>query len=44
VSAYFVCGFTGNALPVIGAGVIATFIELTVSIAEFSPSWLLYSA
>ena len=36
VSAYFVCGFTGNALPMIGVGVIATFIELTVASMIFA--------
>jgi hypothetical protein len=27
VSSYFVCGFSGNALPVIGVGVISTYAD-----------------
>jgi hypothetical protein len=30
VSAYFVCGFTGNAVPVIGVGVIATIAVFAI--------------
>lgn len=36
VSSYFVCGFTGNAIPVIGIGVIATLISPTIASMTFA--------
>jgi hypothetical protein len=36
VSSYFVCCFTGNALPVIGVGVLASFTSMTVANIAFS--------
>jgi MFS family permease len=36
VSAYFVCGFTGNAVPVIGVGVGATFAGATTASLVFA--------
>lgn len=33
---YFVCGFTGNALPVIGVGVISTFASPTIASLVFA--------
>jgi MFS family permease len=36
VSSYFVCGFTGNALPVIGVGVISTFASPTIASLVFA--------
>ena len=36
VSAYFLCCFSGNALPVIGIGVISTFAGLTVASTLFA--------
>jgi MFS family permease len=36
VSSYFLCGFTGNALPVIGIGVIATFANMIVASLTFA--------
>jgi MFS family permease len=36
VSSYFICGFTGNALPVIGVGVISTLAGAVVADAVFA--------
>src|SRR5262249_28921074 len=36
VSSYFLCGFAGNALPVIGIGVIATFANMIVASLTFA--------
>ncbi|MGY3234627.1 MULTISPECIES: hypothetical protein [unclassified Bradyrhizobium] len=36
VSAYFICCFLGNALPVIGIGVLATLISSTVASLVFA--------
>jgi hypothetical protein len=36
VSSYFICCFTGNALPVIGVGVLASFTSMTVANIAFS--------
>ena len=36
VSSYFVCCFTGNALPVIGVGVLASFTNMSVANIAFS--------
>lgn len=36
VSSYFVCCFTGNALPVIGVGVLSSFTSITVADIAFS--------
>ena len=36
VSSYFVCGFSGNALPVIGVGVISTFASLATASLAFA--------
>ncbi len=36
VSSYFICGFTGNALPVIGIGLIATFATPETASVFFS--------
>ncbi len=36
VSSYFVCGFSGNALPVIGVGVISTFASLATASLVFA--------
>jgi nitrate/nitrite transporter NarK len=36
VSGYFVCCFTGNALPVIGVGVLSSFTDMTVADIAFS--------
>jgi hypothetical protein len=36
VSSYFVCCFTGNALPVIGVGVLSSFTNMTVADIAFS--------
>jgi MFS family permease len=36
VSSYFVCGFSGNALPVIGIGVISTLANPTIADAIFA--------
>ena len=36
VSGYFICCFTGNALPVIGVGVLASFTSMTVANVAFS--------
>jgi MFS family permease len=36
VSSYFLCGFSGNALPVIGIGVIATFANVIVASLTFA--------
>jgi hypothetical protein len=36
VSSYFVCGFCGNALPVIGIGVIATLVSATAASLAFA--------
>lgn len=36
VSSYFVCGFAGNALPVIGVGVLASFAGETVADTAFA--------
>jgi hypothetical protein len=35
-SSYFVCCFTGNALPVIGVGVLSSFTNITVADIAFS--------
>lgn len=42
-SAYFVCGFTGNAVPVIGVGVIATFADPTAASAVFAATIVLFA-
>jgi len=42
-SAYFVCCFTGNAVPVIGVGVIATFAGLTLASAAFAATIALFA-
>jgi MFS family permease len=36
VSSYFVCGFSGNALPVIGVGVISTYAGPSIASAAFA--------
>jgi MFS family permease len=36
VSSYFVCGFSGNALPVIGIGVISTLASSTAASLVFA--------
>jgi MFS family permease len=36
VSSYFVCGFCGNALPVIGVGVIGTFASPSIATGTFA--------
>jgi hypothetical protein len=36
VSSYFVCCFTGNALPVIGVGVLSSLTNTTVSDIAFA--------
>jgi MFS family permease len=36
VSSYFICGFSGNALPVIGVGVISTLASATVASLAFA--------
>jgi hypothetical protein len=36
VSSYFICCFTGNALPVIGVGVLSSFTNMTVADIAFS--------
>ncbi|WP_051310610.1 MFS transporter [Bradyrhizobium sp. Cp5.3] len=36
VSAYFICGFLGNALPVIGIGILSTLIGSTVASMVFA--------
>src|SRR5437868_14118190 len=36
VSTYFVCGFSGNALPVIGVGVLSSLTDMTVADIAFS--------
>src|SRR5262249_1972784 len=36
VSSYFVCCFTGNALPVIGVGVLSTFTNTTIADIAFA--------
>jgi MFS family permease len=36
VSSYFVCGFSGNALPVIGVGVIATYADAITASMTFA--------
>ncbi|HZP76154.1 MAG TPA: MFS transporter [Pseudolabrys sp.] len=36
VSTYFVCGFSGNALPVIGVGVLSTFASAGIASAAFA--------
>jgi MFS family permease len=36
VSSYFICCFTGNALPVIGVGVLSSFTSMTVADTAFS--------
>ncbi|OAF18254.1 hypothetical protein AXW67_05080 [Bradyrhizobium neotropicale] len=36
VSAYFICGFLGNALPVIGIGILSTLISSTVASMVFA--------
>ncbi|MBV8697711.1 MAG: MFS transporter [Bradyrhizobium sp.] len=36
VSSYFICGFSGNALPVIGVGVISTLAGAVVADAAFA--------
>jgi MFS family permease len=36
VSSYFVCGFSGNALPVIGVGVISTLASSTTASLVFA--------
>ncbi len=35
-SAYFICGFSGNALPVIGVGVLSTFASPEIASAAFA--------
>lgn len=49
VSSYFICGFAGNALPVIGVGVISTFagpitasLAFAVTIAAFALAALFF--
>ena len=36
VSSYFICGFSGNALPVIGIGVISTLASAVVANTVFA--------
>jgi len=36
LSSYFICGFTGNALPVIGVGVISTLASAVVADTVFA--------
>jgi hypothetical protein len=36
VSSYFVCGFSGNALPVIGVGVVSTLVSATAASMAFA--------
>jgi MFS family permease len=36
VSSYFVCCFLGNALPVIGVGVLSTFTSMTIADIAFA--------
>src|SRR5438309_4885752 len=36
VSSYFICGFSGNALPVIGVGVISTLASATAASMTFA--------
>jgi hypothetical protein len=36
VSAYFVCAFAGNALPVIGIAVLATLIGSIAAVVAFA--------
>ncbi|MBV8578718.1 MAG: hypothetical protein JOZ58_27250 [Acetobacteraceae bacterium] len=36
VSSYFICGFSGNALPVIGVGVVSTIAGAVVADAAFA--------
>jgi len=36
VSSYFICGFAGNALPVIGVGVISSFAGRTTASLAFA--------
>jgi hypothetical protein len=36
VSSYFICCFLGNALPVIGIGVLSTFTNMTIADLAFA--------
>jgi MFS family permease len=36
VSSYFVCGFSGNALPVVGIGILSTLTSPTIANATFA--------
>jgi hypothetical protein len=36
VSSYFICCFTGNALPVIGVGILSTFSDTIVADMAFA--------
>jgi hypothetical protein len=42
-SAYFVCGFSGNALPVIGVGVISTLASPTAASLAFAATISLFA-
>jgi len=44
VSAYFICCFLGNALPVIGIGVLSTLISSTVASLVFATTIALFAA
>jgi uncharacterized membrane protein len=43
VSAYFVCGFTGNAVPVIGVGVIGTFAGSAIASLVFAATIVVFA-
>jgi MFS family permease len=43
VSSYFVCGFSGNALPVIGVGVISTLANSTAASLVFAATISLFA-
>jgi MFS family permease len=43
VSSYFVCGFSGNALPVIGVGVISTLASSTAASLVFAVTISLFA-
>jgi hypothetical protein len=42
-SGYFVCGFSGNALPIIGVGVISTLASPTVASLAFAATISLFA-
>jgi hypothetical protein len=43
VSSYFLCGFSGNALPVIGIGVLATLASSNTASIAFAAMLILFA-